>query len=357
MNPSYVPLSRAQAEAALVSALHQAYGDDAELLEWTSSPASKRGRQRTLRYDVRARSRGWAEVRHFEWVGKFYERDDVARRVAATLPQLGSRNGAERSSSLVVPRVVAYHAPFRLLLLTFEAGGSLVAAIAEESAPVLASLAGAIAALHATPVALKRTTSATDVLARLRRDVVDLSARFPRQAIALRDTRANLERRPPLEHRAHAFLHGDLGPAQLRFRMGDIVILDFDDCTSGDPALDLGNLLTQLRRITLRKPRKLPDFASMRRAILDAYNRARPGDPGLVERVNWYEEAALVRKIHFLAFDRHRHPDAATMVQRHAEAIRLLRDLPLGTKAGESATISSRGRRMGFRRASRTFRG
>jgi aminoglycoside phosphotransferase (APT) family kinase protein len=344
MSPSYVRLSRAQAEAVLVAALRKADGEDAELLEWTASPASKRGRQRTLRYDVRARRRGSVEVRDYHWVGKFYDRDDVARSVAATLRQLGSRSGVEKIGSLVVPRVVAYHPSFRLLLLTFEAGGSLVAAIAEESPSVLTTLARAIADLHATPVALNRVTSAADVLARLQRDVADLSARFPRHATLLRDTQLRLERRPPLDHGAPAFLHGDLGPAQLRFRMGNIVMLDFDDCTRGDPALDLGNLLTQLRRLTLRKPRKLPDFATLRGAILDAYKRTRPNDPGLIERVNWYEEAALVRKIHFLAFDKHRHSDSETLLQRRAEAIRLLGDLPLGMKSNGSAAISSRGR-------------
>ena len=111
---------------------------------------------------------------------------------------------------------------------------------------------------------------------------------------------------------------------QLRWRAGTIVFLDFDDCTLGDPALDLGNLLTQLRRLSLRKPEKLPDFATARTTILDAYERSSPGDPGLARRVAWYEQIALARKIHSLTFDQTRHPEAEAIRERQAEAIHLL---------------------------------
>jgi len=104
--------------------------------------------------------------------------------------------------------------------------------------------------------------------------------------------------------------------------------LDFDRCTRGDPALDLGNLLTQVRRLTLRKPGKLPDFSLLRWGILDAYQRWSQPDPGLAERVAWYEQVMLVRKIQFLASDTTRHKEAEAMRQRQAEAIGLLRELP-----------------------------
>src|SRR2546427_8336594 len=85
------------------------------------------------------------------------------------------------------------------------------------------------------------------------------------------------------------FLHGDFGTANLLWRPGRLVVLDFDRCTRGDPALDLGYLLTQLRRVTLRKPGKLPEFASLHSAILDGYQRWTPPDPTLSRRGAWYE--------------------------------------------------------------------
>ena len=38
---------------------------------------------------------------------------------------------------------------------------------------------------------------------------------------------------------AACFVHGDFGPANLLWRVGQMVVLDFDKCTRGDPAADL----------------------------------------------------------------------------------------------------------------------
>jgi len=100
--------------------------------------------------------------------------------------------------------------------------------------------------------------------------------------------------------------------------------------------MDIGNLLTQLRRLTLRKPGKLPDFASLRRSIIEAYQRWSPPDPGLTERVAWYEQIVLLRKIHGLEFDKDRRPEAEEIRRRQAEAIRLLEELPSLAESAES---------------------
>jgi aminoglycoside phosphotransferase (APT) family kinase protein len=162
----------------------------------------------------------------------------------------------------------------------------------------------------------------------LRKKIAILGARFPGQTDALRTTLNELECRTPTGPATLSAVHGDLGPSQLLWQTGRLVVLDFDKCARGDPALDLGNLLTQLRRLTLRKPDKLPGFDSLRRTILDAYQRWSPSDSGLDERVAWYEQLTLVRKIRFLASDTIRHKDTEAMRQRRAEAIRLLRELP-----------------------------
>ena len=224
----------------------------------------------------------------------------------------------------MVPTVLAYHPLRRLLLLRHESGESVVKAIAAEGAHVLAAMGRALAALHAAPVTPLTTTGPAAVLADLQGRIAELRREFRGEAAALQRWHVRLEREaapPPI---TLSFLHGDLGLVQLRWRAGTIVVLDFDDCTRGDPALDLGNLLTQLHRLTLRKPGKLPDFAAARTTILDAYRCWSPDDPGLVERVAWYEQIALVRKIHSLTFDRTRHPEAAAIRERRAEAIQLL---------------------------------
>ena len=47
----------------------------------------------------------------------------------------------------------------------------------------------------------------------------------------------------------------------------------------------------------------------------------------MAERVAWYEQVVLMRKIHALEFDTTRRPEAEAIRQRQAEAVRLLEQL------------------------------
>src|SRR5437660_4221522 len=242
-----------------------------------------------------------------QWVGKFYERNDDARKVATVLRELAA-NECGASGGFVVPSVLAYSASNGLLLLTYESGETITKAIVRDGPGVLAAIGRALAFLHAAPVTSDGITGSADVLGDARRRIAELCARFPAKAAALRQLLIRLESQTPAAPATSSFLHGDLGPSQLLWQHGRVFLLDFDKCTRGDPALDLGNLLTQLRRLTLRKPGKLPDFTSLRRAMLDAYQRWPSHDPGLAERVAWYEQVVLMGKIHALEFAISRHP-------------------------------------------------
>ncbi len=324
MNPPPPTLSAADVGVALAAALRAVHGTtDGTVETWSEHALSKRGKHLVVRYDVQARMPGAAEVQHHQWVGKFYERDEEARGVATILRELAA-SGCGARGGFVVPSVLAYHAPRRLLLLSYEPGESVVKAIASDGPHVLAAIGRALAALHAAPVTPPATTGPAAVLGDLRGRIAELGSRYPAAETSLGRLLARLEREASPPPTTPSFLHGDLGLVQLRWQAGTIVFLDFDDCTRGDPALDLGNLLTQLRRLTLRKPGKLPDFAAVRATILDAYRRSSPDDPGLAQRVAWYEQIALARKIHSLTFDRTRHPEAEAIRQRQGEAIHLL---------------------------------
>src|SRR5207247_805664 len=119
-----------------------------------------------------------------------------------------------------------------------------------------------------------------------------------------------------------------LGSAQLLWTSGRVVVLDFDKCAIGDPAFDLASLLTQLRRLTLRKPAKLGDFSSLRQSLVEAYERWTLPDPDLRDRISWYEQITLLRKICFLACNTSRHPGAGPIRARQIEACQLLSELP-----------------------------
>jgi aminoglycoside phosphotransferase (APT) family kinase protein len=336
MTPLGATLDRGDAEAALSGALREAHGADARLEGWTADAHfTEHGKRRVVRYDLHARVPGVPGVRHYRWVGKRYDRDEDAHRVATVLRDLAATDCGSRGG-LVLPGVLAYYAPGRLLLMTYEAGEAVAPAIAHSGEAVLTALGRALAALHATPVSLDAIRSPAAVLDDVRPRIADLCAWFPDEAGSLRDALVRLERDAPRGPAAPAFVHGDFGPANLLWRAGELVVLDFDKCTRGDPALDLGNLLTQLRRITLRRPGTLPDFASMRSVLLDAYERSARPDPGLVERVAWYERATQVRKIHFLVSDTTRHQEAEAIRRRQAEGIGLMRCI-----RDESASVRS----------------
>ena len=320
-----VTLRPEETEAVLRAALCAAYGADARLEDWTAERFTTHGRHPVIRFDLRAHVPGAAGIQQYQWVGKFYDRDAEARRAGTILRALARTDSEAGDHRVVIPRLIACDAPHGLLLMTYEAGDSVTSAIAQYGSVVLLAIGRALAALHASDIALDGATLPRAVLDQVRPMAADLCARFPNHVDALRPMVATLERGMPLASARPAFLHGDFGPAQLLWQTGRIVVLDFDRCTLGDPALDLGNLLTQLRRITLRRPEKLPvAFGSLRAAVLDAYQRWTPHDPGLDQRVSWYEKIALLRKIHGLAFDRTRHPEAEAIERRQAEAINLL---------------------------------
>src|SRR5436189_5080596 len=89
---------------------------------WTAEDTITRfGKRRVVRYELEARLAGGPHICRYKWVGKFYDRDEDARRVATVLRELGESN-AHAEFGLAVPSVLASHAPRRLLCLTSEWG-------------------------------------------------------------------------------------------------------------------------------------------------------------------------------------------------------------------------------------------
>jgi len=315
-----------ETQAVLGAALREVRGPDARIAGWVEEPISRNGKHRVVRFDVQAVIAGCSSQVLHRWVGKFYGRDEEPRGIAAIVRALAASGNARRGG-LIVPRVVTYYPPCRLLISVYEGGVSLVSAIDHHDGRVLPAVARALAALHAVPIARDRVASPAALLDELGQRNAMLCARFPHEAVRLRRLLERQQRSAPPLPPSASFLHGDLAPAELLWREGALVLLDFDQCTRGDPALDLGTLLAQLRRVSLRTPDKLADLATMRGQILDAYQQSSRRDPGLAGRVAWYELTALLRKLHALAFDGARRPGAEALARRQAEAVHLLQCL------------------------------
>ena len=145
-----------ETQAVLSSTLRQIHGTDARLEGWTAHPFLKRGKRRTTRYDLDARAGGEPHIRHFQWVGKFYERNDDAPKVATVLRELAATDCGARGG-FVVPSVVACHDPCGLLLLTYETGESFSKATARNGPSVPAAIDARWR--YCTPLPLRPTAS------------------------------------------------------------------------------------------------------------------------------------------------------------------------------------------------------
>ena len=328
-----------EARAVLGAVLGDRFGPRTALMSCVAMPLSRRGRQRVVRYDFAARLPGPGEIFRDRWVGKFYPRAEDARRAGAVLRELAA-TGCCRRGRMLIPAVLGHYPPRRVVMLRFEPGESVIPRLAEPDGAAATAIGRALAALHAAQVAAPEITAAALLDALVPR-LEQLSDTFPEPAMGLRRELKQLRRSEPPDPPAAVFLHGDLGPAQLRWQEGRLVLLDFDKCGRGDPALDLGTLLTQLYRVARRRPEKLPDFAGVRASILAAYAAESPPDRGLARRVTWYERAALLRKILLLLTDTGRGNGRGERERRREEGVRLLTDLASGARvpgeAGDGA--------------------
>ena len=325
MTPVPMDLAPEETHGFLQEALHGLEGAEAEIEGWIADDSfTSYGKRRVVRYELKARVGEAPHDRRYQWLGKFYDRDEDARRVAHVLKAVGASKSGPRLG-ITVPSVLAYHAPRRLLLLSYEPGESLTSAIGQDTDLILTAVGRALATLHALPVSLTRTRSPQDVLCDLQPRIADLCARFPSEQKSLRRAFRALGRDAPTLPDGPTFVHGDFGPANLLWRAGHVVVLDFDKCAMGDPASDLGNLFAQLFRMSIKKPEKIPDFTSARQSVLEAYERRSPADLDLERRVAWYERATLLRKIHGLLFSKNRPQEPEAVQQRRAEAVQLLR--------------------------------
>src|SRR5205809_7895758 len=206
MNSAPSRLESDEMQAVLSAALRQVHGSDARLERWTAQPFLKRGKRRTARYDLDARSDGEPHVSHYQRVGKFYERNDDARKVAAVLRELAAID-CGTSGGFVVPSVLAYSASNGLLLLNYESGDTITKAIVRDGPGVLAAIGRALAFLHAAPVALDGITGSADVLGDVRPRIAELCARFPAKTQALWRLLIWLERAAPTGPESPSFLH------------------------------------------------------------------------------------------------------------------------------------------------------
>src|SRR5437870_12353323 len=108
-----------ETQAVLSGALRELEGVDARLEGWAADDTFTRfGKRRVVRYELEARLARTPHVRRYRWLGKFYDRDEDARRVATVLREMAAYNSSA-GFGFAARRSPAYHASRCLLLFAY----------------------------------------------------------------------------------------------------------------------------------------------------------------------------------------------------------------------------------------------
>jgi aminoglycoside phosphotransferase (APT) family kinase protein len=120
----------------------------------------------------------------------------------------------------------------------------------------------ALVMIHSFELDGVKTRSTSDDLARLRLRsnlLRAIGSHFAQESIALVDELDALT--PLLPKSWPAALHGDFSPRQLIVNGDRVTLLDFDDVSFGDPAIDIGRFTARVRLLVMSRPdlRYLPE--------------------------------------------------------------------------------------------------
>src|SRR5438105_15644374 len=113
-----VALPSPDLEVVLRATLGDVIGPAARLDAWTGTLVTRHGRRRVVHFELDAFLPGRSDPQRLDWVGKFYDGEVEARRVAGLLEGLARCDG-RRHGALVGPTLLGYDAPRYLVLMTY----------------------------------------------------------------------------------------------------------------------------------------------------------------------------------------------------------------------------------------------
>jgi aminoglycoside phosphotransferase (APT) family kinase protein len=241
-------------------------------------------RRCVVRGDLNLRGEDGAKAREVVWA-RMHD-DDTPRHAFALLRALHA--AADSGAPAPAPR--GYDAEHRVLVVSDVPGASLEAAPDEAG---FAAAGVALARIHSTRHRPERLRDAGVDLAEARELAARLFACGVAEAALLQAVARKLwETRPSAGD--SACLHGDFHPGQALAHAGLVHVVDFDECGTGDPAIDLGWFVAHLPG--LRRAGVFGDgaAAALERAFLESY----AGAGGAVVRAGslaWHRDLALLR--------------------------------------------------------------
>lgn len=244
----------------------------------------KLGRRCTLRYDVHAPgelpeavsatgSRTWTDVRLY---GKTYASERGAR-VHAALEAFSKPSSRDGRGMPLLPRPIGFLLDRKLVLQSEVPGTPVAPSLLVGDTGLAVSIAEAIHAVHHSGARLPRRHGIDDELRPLEKRVERLSAARPDLASR---ARAVLERlrgeAASLRGWRYLPIHRDFYHDQVLVGEQGIALLDLDDASIGEPAVDIANFAAHLTLLAMQDgaaDRTLDDVAG---AFVDRYRELDP---------------------------------------------------------------------------------
>lgn len=243
------------------------------------------------------------------WPGRRYSAELMGRGGSRALVKAYTRKGYRRarrnaelfrsSGPLRVARLLGSSDRHRLLAFEWLPGHMLsqLWLSPEVDREVVTATGEALAALHAQPANGLECWPREDEGAYLRSlagEIGFLSPPLAAHAERLAGRLAErLEGAPPL----HFPVHCDFSDSQVLADGKDVAIVDLDSACCGDPADDLGGILSQTESYSLGGRLSRARAETMREALLEGYRRSPNGLPS--ERIATYTAAGLLRRARF----------------------------------------------------------
>lgn len=248
----------------------------------------------TARVTVQLRSAATGRARTAVLYGKTYYNEDGAETFAR-MRELAASDAC-RQGRLALAQPLAYE-PESKTLWQMGLPGAPLSEQAPGGTPFIETLrraAGALAALHQSPVSCRRKVGIADLLARFDEVERMVALARPESLPKLRSLIDRLKRQSrQIGARQAVTLHGDLHLKNFFVAGEEIALIDLDNLCLGDPLLELGSFIASLHYRDL-----LPERPAQRgRAPADAFVRAyAESAPWAVTDsiLNWYVAAALI---------------------------------------------------------------
>lgn len=272
---------------------------------------------------------GPAGERREEWVlGKSYADDRGA--VAFRLMRHLWRNGLGAGSRHTIARPIAYLEPWRFLLMSRAPGTTLAAHLQDphHASRPAAEAAAWLARLHGVPLPDPPPVGDPAREAGAGRFIRELMAAVPPQGdrIAALGRQIADEGAVPSSHAPPSsravLLHGDFHPRNVFIDGDRVTAIDFDQCTTGDPARDVAYLIAQIQVDAFFRSGDFHRHDAPARAALATYlGRRPPPEPdAFLARVARWRTRWILESLHYeLCVLRTRRPEIAPAFLGEAE--------------------------------------